>query len=84
MTRSVTISFKKSVSSGVRILSKRGVETAFTLFAIDNASPDIDTRANLGTGPESRQYQAQYLVGDDPLGLVNDTLNVTVPGKDSE
>jgi hypothetical protein len=77
---SVTISFNKSISSGVRILTKRGAETAFTLLAVDTASPYIDTRTNLAASPELRQYQAQYLLGDDPIGLVSDILDVTVPG----
>lgn len=79
-TNSVTINFNKSISSGVRIQSKRGAETAFTLLAVDTASPYIDTRPNLGAGPESRQYQAQYLLGDDAIGFVSNILNVTVPG----
>ncbi|MDA1015148.1 MAG: hypothetical protein O3A00_11935 [Planctomycetota bacterium] len=78
---SVTIGFNKSVSSGVRLLSKRGAETAFTFLAIDTESPYIDTRANLVVGvPESRQYQAQYLIGDEPVGNLSNALNVTVPG----
>lgn len=78
---SVSIGFNKSVSSGVRLLSKRGAETMFTLLAIDTESPYIDTRANLVLGnPESRQYQAQYLIGDDAVGNLSDVLSVTVPG----
>ncbi len=77
---SVTIGFTKSVSSGVRLLSKRGAETAFSFPAIDTESPYIDTRANLMAGsPETRQYQAQYLLGDEPVGNLSDVLNVTVP-----
>ena len=78
---SATIGFNKSVSSGVRILSKRGAEAAFSFLAIDTSSPYVDTRANLVAGsPESRQYQAQYLNGDDLIGQLSDILNVTVPG----
>jgi hypothetical protein len=77
---SVTIGFTKSVSSGVRILAKRGAEPAFTFLASDTSSPYVDTRENLAAGPETRHYQAQYLDGDDPVGLVSDTLTVTVPG----
>ena len=77
---SVTVSFNKSVSSGVRILSKRASETSFSFLAIDTESPYVDTRPNLAAGPETRQYQAQYLTGDDTIGLMSDTLNVTVPG----
>jgi hypothetical protein len=76
----VAIGFNKSIASGVKILSKRGAETAFTFLAIDTNSPYLDNRASLAAGPETRQYQAQYLDGDDPVGLVSDTLTVTVPG----
>ncbi|MGL4553214.1 MAG: hypothetical protein ACRC33_18775 [Gemmataceae bacterium] len=79
-TGAVTIGFNKSVSSGVRILSKRGAEAGFTFLAIDTESPYVDNRPNLGAGPETRQYQAQYLDGDDPVGLLSDVLVVTVPG----
>jgi hypothetical protein len=76
----VTIGFNKSISSGIKIWSKRGAEPAFTFLATDTTSPYVDNRANLAAGPELRQYQAQYLDGDDPVGLVSDTLSVTVPG----
>lgn len=76
----VTIGFNKSISSGVKIFAKRGAEPAFTFLATDTASPYVDNRANLAAGPETRHYQAQYLDGDDPVGLVSDTLTVTVPG----
>ena len=76
---SVTISFNKSVSSGIRLMSKRGAETAFSFLTIDTSSPYVDNRPNLAAGPETRQYQAQYITGDDPVGLLSDVLNVTVP-----
>jgi hypothetical protein len=77
---SVRIGFNKSVSSGVRIFSKRGAETTFTFLATDTESPYIDTRPNLAPGPETRQYQAHYIVGDDPTGQMSDILQVVVPG----
>ena len=77
---SVTIAFNKSISDGVRIQSKRGAETAFSFLAIDTESPYVDTRPNLAAGPETRQYQAQYIQRDDPTGLLSDGLTVTVPG----
>ena len=77
---SVTISFNKSISDGVRIMSKRGSETAFSFLAIDTESPYVDTRPNLSAGPETRQYQAQYLTGDEPIGNLSDGLTVTAPG----
>ena len=57
-----------------------GSATSFSFLAIDTESPYVDTRPNLAAGPETRQYQAQYLTGDDSIGLISDTLNVTVPG----
>lgn len=77
---SVTVSFNKSVSSGIRLMSKRGAETTFSFLAVDTSSPYVDNRPNLAAGPETRQYQAQYLSGDDLIGLLSDVLNVTVPG----
>ena len=76
----VAIEFNKRISDGVRITSKRGSETVFSFLAIDTESPYIDTRANLAPGPETRQYQAQYMVGDEPIGDLSLVLTVTVPG----
>ena len=77
---SVRMGFNKSVSSGVRIFSKRGSEASFAFLATDTESPYFDTRSNLTPGPESRQYQAQYLLGDEPVGQLSDILSVLVPG----
>ena len=79
ISSSVTINFNKSISSGIRLESKRAAETAFTFLAIDTASPYTDTRPNASPGPETRQYRAQYLVNDDVIGLLSDVLTVTVP-----
>ena len=57
---------------------RRAGETTWTFLAIDTEPPYVDTRANLGAGPETRQYRAQYLVGDEPIGQWSDIL--TVPG----
>lgn len=78
---SVTIGFNKSSSSGIRLESKRGPETFFVFQAVDTTSPYVDTRANLTLGtPETRQYRAQYLTGDDTIGELSDVLTITVPG----
>ena len=77
---SVTIGFNKSISGGIRLESKRAAETAFAFLAIDTSSPYIDNRANGAAGPETRQYRAQYILGDDPIGNFSDVLTVTVPG----
>ena len=75
----VEIDFMKRDSTGVEIRSKRGTETAFSFLARDTEPPYVDTRPNLGTGPETRQYQAQYLDGDELVGPLSDLLVVTVP-----
>lgn len=78
---SVTIGFNKSSSSGIRLESKRGSETLFVFQAVDTNSPYMDARANLTLGtPETRQYRAQYLTGDDTIGELSDVLTITVPG----
>ena len=84
-TRSVTpanvdIDFNKSVSHGVRIFTKRGNETEWTLLALDTEPPYVDTRPNLAPGPETRYYRAQYILNDDPIGEWSEILVVTVPG----
>ncbi|MBC7821454.1 MAG: hypothetical protein IAG10_31590 [Planctomycetaceae bacterium] len=77
---SATIGFNKSISGGIRLESKRGAETAFSFLAIDTSSPYVDNRANAAPGPETRQYRAQYILGDDPIGNFSNVLTVTVPG----
>lgn len=78
---SVTVAFNKQTSDGVRVSSKRGGETTFSFLATDTSSPYVDNRPNLVAGtPETRQYQAQYILGDDPIGELSDLLSVTVPG----
>lgn len=79
-TGNVTLAFNKSIATGVRISSKRGAEATFSFLAVDTESPYVDTRPNLAAGPESRMYQAQYLEGDDLVGLLSDIVAVTVPG----
>jgi hypothetical protein len=45
-------------------------------------SPYVDTSPSLDSNkPETREYRAQYLDGDDPVGPLSDILPVTVPEK---
>ncbi len=76
----VVIGFVKSIFTGIRLETKRGNETVYIFLAIDTESPYTDSRLNLVAGPETRQYRAQYLLGDDLVGEVSDILTVTVPG----
>lgn len=75
----VVIDFTKGPFSGVRILSKRGSETGFTFLATDTESPYYDTRPNLAGSAETREYRAQFLDGDNPVGELSDILTATVP-----
>ena len=53
---------------------------AFAFAALlSMAAGNSPRTANLAVAPETRQYQAQYLTGDDPIGLMSDVLSVTVP-----
>ncbi len=76
----VEISFLKSIFTGVKIFSRRGNETAWTFLTIDTESPYVDNRANLGTGAETRQYQAIFVDGDDEVGLMSDIVTIAVTG----
>jgi hypothetical protein len=74
----VEVGFNKSISDGMQISSKRGNDTTFSRLATDGFSPYVDNRPNLGTSPETRQYQAVYILGDDPIGNMSATVGSTV------
>jgi len=74
----VEISFVKGIFTGVKIFSKRGSETTFIFLTIDTESPYVDNRANLGTGAETRQYQAVFVDGDDEVGLTSDIVSIAL------
>jgi hypothetical protein len=80
MAGNVQIDFNKTVSDGVEVYSKRGSETEFSFLALDTQPPYVDTRPNLGPGPETRQYRSRYVLNDAPIGNWSDVLTVTVPG----
>ena len=77
---SVTIWFDSSISSGIRLASKRAAETVFTFLAIETSSPYVDNRSNAAAGPETRQFRAQFLTGDDTIANFSDVLTVAVLG----
>jgi len=74
----VEISFVKGIFTGVKIFSRRGSETTFIFLTIDTESPYVDNRANLGTGAETRQYQAIFVDGDDEVGLMSDVVSIAL------
>ncbi len=70
---SCQIGFPKLKADGVNIYSRRGTETAYTYLARDTESPYIDNRPLLNpTQPETRQYKAIFVIGDDEIGLESD------------
>ncbi len=74
----VEVSFVKGIFTGVKIFSKRGSETTFIFLTIDTESPYVDNRPNLGTGAETRQYQAVFVDGDDEVGLTSDIVSMAL------
>lgn len=77
----VELTFEKNGYTGVEIESQRGAETAWTFLARDTDAPYVDTRPNLGEGPETRRYRARHLDKDCPTGEYSDVLVVTVPAR---
>ncbi len=75
----VELKFIKNGFTGVEIESLRGEAAEYAFLARDTEAPYIDTRANVGTGPETRRYRARYLQKDTPVGEYSDVLVVTVP-----
>jgi hypothetical protein len=75
----VVIKYTKGYADGLRILSKRGSETNYSLLTIVTKNTFEDTRPNLTPGqPEVRYYTAYYLQADVVVGLVSDVVTVTV------
>jgi len=76
----IIINFKKDFSGGVKIKSCRNAETEFIFLANDTFPPYYDTREKLDADkPETRQYQAWFIMGDEVVGIPSDILTVTVP-----
>lgn len=77
---SVTLKFAKQGYTGVALYCRRAGETEFTLLTKQFRSPLVDHRPNLVAGmPEMREYMAQFLRGDTPVGQMSDVLVLTVP-----
>ena len=73
----IRVDWKKEIFDGVKIMSKRGNETTFTLLNTDNYSPYEDTRKNLVAGvPEMREYQLIYFLDDKEVGKLSAVKNI--------
>lgn len=76
----VILQFKKEGSDGIRIYSKRGIETEYTYLSLDTSSPYTDNRLRLdSTKPEQREYYAHFFIEDKEVGHRSDIVKVVVP-----
>jgi hypothetical protein len=74
----VRLKFVMAGHQVLEIFAKRGMETDFTLLALDTASPYVDGRPPLIPGqPETRQYRARFRDNDTPVGEWCDIITVT-------
>lgn len=75
----IVIKFKKEDTDGIRLYSRRGSETEFTLLAVDTHSPYNDNRPKLdGSKPEQREYYAFFFEGDIEIGKRSDVIKAVV------
>ena len=73
------ISFVKNGATGIKLYSRRGNETEFTLLSTVHQSPYIDNRPNLvANQPEVRQYRALLFLKDTEIGKMSDTIDLKV------
>jgi hypothetical protein len=75
----VEIRFRKDGFTGILVASRRAGESSFTTLGKQIYSPFVDQRPNLAAGPETRNYQAWFLDGDNIAGEASDILVATVP-----
>lgn len=74
------IKYIKGANDGIKLESRRGTETNFTLLEKINKSVYTDTRPNLIAGqPEKREYRAWFFKNDEVVGQVSAVITITVP-----
>lgn len=72
---------KKDGHEAVAVYSRRGAEVVFTKLGVFTRATFTDARPPLAPGaPESRQYQLQYVDGDEPVGEMSSTYSVLLSG----
>ena len=75
----INLKYQIKGTDAIHLYSKRGAETEFTLLATISKGSYIDTRANLIAGqPETRNYQAWYVVNDVVVGLISAVATMSV------
>lgn len=73
------IKFRKGDADGIKLYSRRGTESEFNLLASTTQSPYVDNRQKiLGSQPEQREYYAVYFIDMNEIGLISDTIKVTI------
>lgn len=73
------IRYKKFNADGIKLFSKRGSETEFTLLAHSTQSPYVDNRPKLTENqPEMREYYAKFMIDMNEIGLISDSIRVTI------
>ena len=73
------VKYTKKGTDSIHLYCKRGAETTFTLLATISKASYTDLRANLIAGqPETRNYQAWYVVNDVVVGLISDVTTMSV------
>ncbi len=76
---SIQLKYVKGDLDGVKLESKRGAETDFTLLDKISQTNFTDDRKMLVDGkPEIRQYRAWCLLKDKVVGKVSDVVSITV------
>lgn len=73
------IKYKKTDADGIKLYSRRGSETEFTLLGYSTQSPYVDNRPKLTLNqPETREYYAIFMIDMNEIGLVSDSIRVTI------
>lgn len=73
------IVFSKNKATGIKLYARRGAETEFSLLSIVHSSPYVDSRPNLvAHQPEIREYRAMLFLKDLEIGIMSDTISITL------
>lgn len=76
----VIVGFGKEHADRIQINSMRVEETEFQYLSDDTYPPYIDTRPKLDEAkPETRKYQAWFILKDEIVGVPSDIITVTIP-----
>ena len=73
------IRYKKLNADGIKLFSRRGGETEFTLLGYSTQSPYVDNRPKMAANqPELREYYAIFMIDMNEIGLISDSIRVTI------